>query len=136
MKPNERNECLCQKPTGCQECSSSPHGGGGSESGGDGRVLSNPETHLALLVEEVQDPQLSLDEIDTRLVVREVDESPGNLLLHILVLLQFEHMLRPKMIKHTHTHVSNCTGQAMNNVTLIRREEMRPVINVTELNCC
>lgn len=51
-------------------------------------------SYPALLVQQIQDAEFSLDQIDTRLVVVEVDERPGNLLLHVLLLLQLEHVLQ------------------------------------------
>lgn len=51
------------------------------------------KTHLAFLIQQVQDSHLGLDEVDAGLIVIEVDQSPGNLLLHVFLLLQFEHML-------------------------------------------
>ena len=72
------------------------------------------EAHAALLVEQVEDARLALfalDEVDARLVVEEVDERPCDLLLHVLLLLQLEHVLhahathraRPNERSLTHT---------------------------------
>lgn len=58
--------------------------------------------HAALLVEQVENARLALfalDQVDTRLVVVEVDERPRDLLLHVLLLLQLEHVLH---IAHAH----------------------------------
>ena len=49
--------------------------------------------HPAGLIQEVQNPQLALNEVDARLVVIEVDEGPLNVLTDILSLLQLEDML-------------------------------------------
>lgn len=59
--------------------------------------------HLALLVQQVQDAHLGLYEVDAGLIVVEVNQSPGDLLLHVLLLLQLEHMLH----KHTNTGMGN-----------------------------
>lgn len=49
--------------------------------------------YLALFIQQVQDAHLGLDEVDTRLIIIEINESPGDLLFHILLLLQLKHML-------------------------------------------
>lgn len=57
------------------------------------------QSYFTLLVQQVQDAEPSLDQVDTRLVISKIDQSPGDLLLHVLLLLQFEHMLCRQ--KHT-----------------------------------
>lgn len=52
------------------------------------------QSYFTLLVQQVQDAEPSLDQVDTRLVISKIDQSPGDLLLHVLLLLQLEHMLR------------------------------------------
>ena len=48
--------------------------------------------HPALLVKQVQHPQLGLDEINAGLIVVKVDHLPLDPLLHVLLLLQLEHV--------------------------------------------
>ena len=48
---------------------------------------------LALLIQQVEHPELGLDEVDAGLVVVEVDHLPLDPLLDILLLLQLEHVL-------------------------------------------
>ena len=45
-----------------------------------------------LFVEEREDTELALNDVDTRLVVGEVDEGPVDLFLDVLLLFQFENM--------------------------------------------
>lgn len=52
--------------------------------------------YLALFVQQVQDAHLGLDEVDTRLIIIEINESPGDLLFHVLLLLQLKHMLHTR----------------------------------------
>lgn len=54
------------------------------------RMLLN----LALFIQQVQDSHLCLDQVDAWLIIVEVDKGPGNLLLHVLLLLQFEDVLQ------------------------------------------
>ena len=49
--------------------------------------------HLALLVEQVEYAEFALDELDARLIVVELDERPLDLLAHVLLLLELEHVL-------------------------------------------
>ena len=58
------------------------------------RVLDLDATDPALFVEEVKDTQLALYQVNAVLVVWEVYEGPRDGLLHVLFLLQLEHMLR------------------------------------------
>lgn len=51
------------------------------------------QTHFTLFIQQVQDAKSSLNQVDTWLVVIEVYQSPGDLLLHVLLLLQLKHML-------------------------------------------
>lgn len=51
------------------------------------------QAHFTLFIQQVQDAESSLDQVDTGLVVIEVYQSPGDLLLHVLLLLQLKHML-------------------------------------------
>ena len=57
------------------------------------RQMIRHHTHLAGLVQKVQDSQSVLYEVNAGLVVAVVDERPLNLLLHVLCLLQLKHML-------------------------------------------
>ena len=58
------------------------------------------DAYSALLVQEVQDAQLGLYQVYARLVVIEVYQSPGNLFLHVLLLLQLEHVLWEQQGEH------------------------------------
>lgn len=49
--------------------------------------------YLALLIQQVQDPKLGLYQVYAGLVVIEVYQRPGDLLLHVLFLLQLKHVL-------------------------------------------
>lgn len=49
--------------------------------------------YLTLLIQQVQNAQLSFYEVDTRLVIIKINQGPRDLLLHVLFLLQFEDML-------------------------------------------
>ena len=48
--------------------------------------------HPALLIQQVEHPQLGLDQVDAGLVVVEVDHLPLDPLLDVLLLLQLEHV--------------------------------------------
>ena len=63
------------------------------------------DAYSALLVQEVQDAQLGLDQVYARLVVVEVYQGPGDLLLHVLLLLELEHVLREQQ-ENTETTTS------------------------------
>lgn len=67
----------------------------------------------ALLIQEIQDSQFCLNEINARLVVIEVDQRPGDLLSHVLLLLQFEDMLQGVTTKND-LHV--CFDRKMKSV--------------------
>lgn len=54
------------------------------------RICTGWKTRL--FVKKCQYTELSLDNIDARLVIRELDEGPVNLLSHVLLLLEFEHV--------------------------------------------
>lgn len=54
--------------------------------------------YFALLVQKVQHPHLRLYQVNAGLVVVEVYQSPGDLLFHVFLLLQFEHMLEGAMV--------------------------------------
>lgn len=51
------------------------------------------QAHFTLFIQQVKDAKSSLDQVDTGLVVIEVYQSPGDLLPHVLLLLQLKHML-------------------------------------------
>lgn len=50
-------------------------------------------SHFALFIQQVQDTKPSLDQVNAGLVVVVLYHGPGDLLLHILFLLQLKHML-------------------------------------------
>lgn len=50
------------------------------------------QKYPALLIQKVQDTHLGLYEVDTGLIVVEIDQSPGDLFFHVLLLLQLEYM--------------------------------------------
>lgn len=50
--------------------------------------------YLALFIQKVQNTQLGFNEINTWLVVVKVNQCPGNILFHVLLLLQFKDMLQ------------------------------------------
>lgn len=52
--------------------------------------------YLALFIQQVEDAHLGLDEVDTGLVIIEIDESPGNLFSHVFLLFQLKNMLYRK----------------------------------------
>ena len=52
------------------------------------------QKYFALLVQQVQDSHLGFYEVDAGLIVVEVNQSPGDLLLHVHLLLQLEHVLK------------------------------------------
>lgn len=52
--------------------------------------------YLAFFIQQVQNAHLGLNEVDTWLIIIEINESPGDLLFHILLLLQLKHMLHKK----------------------------------------
>lgn len=56
--------------------------------------MCDGQSYFTLLVQQVQDAEPSLDQVDTWLVISKIDQSPGDLLFHVLLLLQLEHMLR------------------------------------------
>lgn len=58
------------------------------------KALCLTRWHLALLVQQVQNAHLGFYEVDAGLIIIEVDQSPGDLLLHVLLLLQLEHVLQ------------------------------------------
>jgi len=49
--------------------------------------------YLALLVEQVQNAELTFDEINARLIVIEINERPFDGFFYVLFLFKFEHML-------------------------------------------
>lgn len=55
--------------------------------------IQSHQSYFTLFIQQVQDAKSSLDQVDTGLVVVEIDQCPGDLLLHVLFLLQFKHML-------------------------------------------
>lgn len=67
--------------------------------------------YLTLLIQKIQDPHLGFDEVDAGLIVIEVNESPGDLLPHVLLLLQLEHMLQ------THRHTGSVGHRARAEVS-------------------
>ena len=56
--------------------------------------VSRPLAYQTLLVKQLENAHLCLDQVDERLVVVEIDERPGDVLLHVLLLLQLEHVLK------------------------------------------
>lgn len=56
-------------------------------------------SHLALFIKQVKDSQLGFNQVNTWLVVIEVDERPLDLFFYILILFQFENMLEILHIK-------------------------------------
>ena len=52
------------------------------------------KSYSTLFIEKVKDAEFSLNEINAWLVVMEVNERPSDLLTHIFILLQLEHMLQ------------------------------------------
>lgn len=52
--------------------------------------------YSAFFIQKIKQAHLGLDEVDARLVVVEIDERPWDLLLHVLLLLQLEHVLEGK----------------------------------------
>ena len=75
-------------------------------------------TYPAGLVQEVQDPQLALNEVDARLVVIEVDERPLNVLTDILSLLQLEHVLSEERRREEGDGQSVCFCQGDGHKTM------------------
>ena len=71
-------------------------GGGIATLGSHCSLLPAPFSHLALLIQQVQDAKPALDELNAGLVVTEVNKDPRDLLGHILLLLQLEDMLEGK----------------------------------------
>lgn len=53
--------------------------------------------HLTLFIQQVQDAQFGLYEVDTGLVVIEIDQGPRDLLLHVFFLLQLEDVLEEEV---------------------------------------
>ena len=56
-------------------------------------LSSQENTFGVYLVKKRQNTELSLNQINTRLIVKELDERPIDLLPHILLLFQFKNML-------------------------------------------
>lgn len=48
--------------------------------------------YLAFLIQQIQNPQFGLNQVDTGLVVVEIDHTPFDSLFDVLFLLQFEHV--------------------------------------------
>lgn len=88
-------------------------------------LISVPsDSHLTLLIEQVEDAELGLDQVDAGLVVVEVYERPGDLLLHVLLLLQFEHVLQRhndgSVNVHTRPeHIGSAAGRHTHRVELL-----------------
>lgn len=63
--------------------------------GGSGGVwvVTAVLTHLALLIQQVQDARLALNELQAQLAVTEVDKHPRDPLHHILLLIQLKDVL-------------------------------------------
>jgi len=51
------------------------------------------KTYSTFFIKKVQDAEFIFNEINARLVVMEINERPRDLLTHVFLLLQFEHML-------------------------------------------
>ena len=58
---------------------------------GQKRSIS-PGRESRFLIKEGENTELPLDNVDTRLVVREFDEGPTNLFTNVFLLLKFEYM--------------------------------------------
>lgn len=56
-------------------------------------VGGNVCCYFALLIQKIQDPHLGFNQVDARLVIREVNQRPGDLLLQVFLLLQLEDVL-------------------------------------------
>ena len=51
-------------------------------------------SYSTLFIKQVKDSEFVFNEINARLVVMEVNEGPCDLLTHVFLLLQLEHMLQ------------------------------------------
>ena len=49
--------------------------------------------YQTFFVKQVKDPHLRFNQVNDRLIVIEIYQRPGDVLLHVLLLLQLEHML-------------------------------------------
>lgn len=56
--------------------------------------------YLTLLIQKIQDAQFGFNEINTRLIVIEVNQCPRDFLFHVLLLFQFEDMLERMGVKN------------------------------------
>lgn len=68
-------------------------GGSRGALGGHSSLFPAPLTHLALLIQQVQDAEPALDKLWARLVVTEVNKHPRDPLGHVLLLIQLEDVL-------------------------------------------
>ena len=71
------------------------------------------------LVEEGQNAQLSLYNVDTRLIIREFDESPVDLFTNVFLLLEFEYMgIELISRKHTNQNSAQVKRRKRSNLLL------------------
>ncbi len=84
------------------------------------------EAYTAFLVQQVQDAQLCFNQIDARLVVVKINHRPVDLLTHVLLLLQFENVLKRQKAKHGYS-----SFQERKQST-----HTQPRTAITKQNCC
>lgn len=99
--------------------------------------------YLAFFVQQVQDAHLGLNEVDTWLIIIEINESPGDLLFHILLLLQLKHMLHTRrrednrrVGEEIHHDKKQTNKKKTIKHVLMRYGVVKWVRGLTMLNCC
>lgn len=50
-------------------------------------------TYQTFFIKQVKDPHLRFNQVNDRLIVIEINQRPWDVLFHVLLLLQLEHML-------------------------------------------
>jgi len=87
------------------------------------------KSYSTFFIQQVKDSKFSFNEVNTRLVVMEVDEGPSDLLTHVFILLQFEHMLQ-----HTQQH-STASLNIQLTISTRHMEHHTITQTVTLVNC-
>ena len=72
------------------------------------RVSPKSCSDQALFIKQVKDPHLGFDQVDDGLVVIEINQRPWDVLFHVLLLLQLEHVLKVREAAERSTDAELC----------------------------
>lgn len=88
-------------------------------------------SNQTFFIKQVEDPHLCFDQVNDRLVVIEIYQRPRDVLFHVLLLLQLEHMLkmRDTAVEWSELIKRLCTG-------VFICSDFWLVPSHTKLNCC